>query len=416
MHKFILAFFVTVMATACFVNEGYAVPVNPGGSTSTGSSGSSEAAHVPAEAISAGGGSGIDVKIGADETQPIIDSNLEAANAIIKNLQLMAKQALTSLTGSDVQRVNVAQGASQNAATTAREGHNVTTVINNSDIAENNCSLLTTSRGMGPAYSRASAYADARNASTMAAINNEAGTTFENGLVDGMRKLFEEETVALCSAQGNGAKNSFCGGDGTNVHLSASSVLNNRAITDDDLAKVDYFEKLMTQTRTILDVSPDVLEDPKTDGKVLFIESERLKAEMSIFNTVLNNLIANNKVDGTGSAAVPYLKEILEEGDFLDAATREKLLPGGQGSHMGQLEALAIGFMNPNYSKQKFFTTDKAYLSSILFQNVLNNYIQIQQMKLLEAIALSTSATVVVNREPAIESLNVKVRKANSGN
>jgi hypothetical protein len=337
-------------------------------------------------------------------------------NATGLNAQKAEEQALAGQTASDVHATSVAQAASQNAATTARQGHNVTTVINNSDIAENNCSLLTTSRGMGPAYSRASAYADARNASTMAAINNEAGTTFENGLVDGMRKLFEEETVALCSAQGNGAKNVFCGGDGTNVHLSASSVLNDRAITDDEIAKVDYFEKLMTQTRTILDVSPDVLDDPKTDGKGLFIEAERLKAEMSIFNTVLNNLIANNKVDGTSSAAVTYLKEILEEGDFLDAATREKLLPGGQGSHMGQLEALAIGFMNPNYSKQKFFTAEKAYLSSILFQNVLNNYIQIQQMKLLEAIALSTSATVVVNREPAIESLNVKVRRANSGN
>jgi hypothetical protein len=327
----------------------------------------------------------------------------------------MTEQLSLVNTANSTQQNVVANGQTVEAGIKVQQAAKTDITVNNMGTAEGLCSYASTGRGIGPAYGRAHAFFKEEMVRRGKEANKETGTTFENGLVDGLRKMFNEAST-LCSPAGNkGANAAFCSGDGSSKHLQIASVLYDRSIMPDDFPKINYLEKLLTTTRTHVAVDPNLLANANTEAQNLFVLSDRLQAEMSMLDAVFGKIKANNFNMGAESAAIPYLEETLKEGDFTeDDLLNELLSPDRKSaSYMGQLEALVRGMMNPTYYRQKASGGEGAWRPAMLYQLILSNHLQLEQIKLLEAVALATSTTVVVNREDALEELNGRISAIN---
>lgn len=379
-----------------------------------------EEAHVPAEDVSAGAGSGIDVRVGSDETQPIIDSNIEAANAIIKNLQLLGKQILTADTASDVQATRTGTGVAQAAAKTAVDSQGATIVRENGGVEDALCQAASDSMNMEDLQGNSDKMEDQYVARATKVANSEAGTDSENGLIDFQRKLFER-AKQLCSASGNGGANVYCGGDGANKHLTIHTLLGAETLPSDDENNeippnnhIQYMDDVLF-ARVPLSIPPDALEDPNTDVQNLMVEADRLKMEMSVGQQAFSSIRANRAgVPGMKSAEI--YKQIMEANGWENGQITEYFDTNGVSVNT-MYKALTVGSYGSEFILNLLGgKNDKGLLVVLVKQLMLNNVLQYEQYKLLESIALSSAINIPVNRDGEIKRVNAEIQKLRSGN
>ncbi len=413
MHKFLVFTLIILFATSYKVSASLTGPDsaanNPPGNTSTSRSGSGVTVNDPAIQGN--------TATTAQNTGNLVDAFNKYTGIFMEYMQGLARENTLSDTANSGQTRVALNGLAVEQGIKDQQVAATDITVNNMGTAEGLCSYASTGRGIGPAQGRAFDFFKQDMEKRGKQANKESGTTFENGLIDGLRKIFDDQTTALCSPAGNGGDNAaFCGGDGSNKHLQISSVLYDRNIMPDELPKVTYLEELLTNTRTHVSVNPDLLANANTEAKALFVLSDRLQAEMSMLDAVFGKIKSNNVYIDTDSRAVPFLADTLIQGGYIPDNLKNELLPpgGSSASYMGQLEALVAGMMNPTYYREKASGGEGAWRPAMLYQLILSNHLQLEQIKLLEAIALATSTTVVVNREPALEELNGRISALNA--
>ncbi len=247
---------------------------------------------------------------------------------------------------------------------------------------------------------------------SMDLINSNAGQISENGLVDFQRKMFDISR-ALCDPSGNGGANSYCTGAGTE-HITLASLLrpvgyNKDPIVDDNL---DYLRNVL-YARIPISVNPDLLEDPNTETMNMVIDSDRLKAELSIGQTVFSMIRGNRTKTETEPSAAKSLRERYEAGGWSDDRIAEAIDNGI--SKNGLYEALTVGSSNSKFLMQELVSINPVKLLQFIGgQLALNNNLEYEQYKLLEAIALATATNIVVNRDDAIKDLNARIMAVNT--
>ena len=116
----------------------------------------------------------------------------------------------------------------------------------------------------------------------------------------------------------------------------------------------------------------------------------------------------------SSTRAVPFIKEMLESGDFLAPSQVTALVPENRASLKAQLEAITLGMMNPNYLQGQNVNNPALAALNISYNTSLANYLTMYQINLLEIIALAVSTDVATNRNDAVTELNEKIRQVNA--
>lgn len=349
-------------------------------------------------------------KKGFQDTQQTIVDNLELLfQNLKKELELQQEQDDTVDLANQANHNAIGTAVSGNARTGVQQNRFAVTATNYQNSAGQNCVIASGGKGTSKVTEGAESETEQLITERMKTINSEAGTDAENGLVDFQRKMFER-SKALCDPAGNGGANTFCGGAG-NAHVSLSTILTPLAFQNQPPLKdkLEYIQDLLF-SRVPISVNPDLLEQPNTETMNMVVESDRLKAEMSVGQTLFSILQGNRtKVD---SSVVNSIKQRLEAGGW-SGQKIDNMTAGGI-SKNALYHALSVGSYTSEFMLQKASANERDLLANILAETQLNNVLQFEQYKLLEAIALATATNIVVNRDDAIKDLNNRISAANS--
>ena len=316
------------------------------------------------------------------------------------------------------QQTAIATARDLNAATLARQAVDAKAQIGTAGVAEVTCSHLTLSSSTGPVHGLSYETREAEAAARASVANGEEGEITENGLRDYQRQMFEA-AMQFCKPEGSGgAMADQCTGT-DNEHLTVATLLfrPNLGIgyptSNDDLAQMEYFENLL-YARVHESIRPELLKDPDIDVQNLYVEADRLKAEMSIGQAAFTHLKSMRQPPSSSTRAVPFIKEMLESGDFLAPSQVTALVPENRASLKAQLEAITLGMMNPNYLQGQNVNNPALAALNISYNTSLANYLTMYQINLLEIIALAVSTDVATNRNDAVTELNEKIRQVNA--
>lgn len=274
------------------------------------------------------------------------------------------------------------------------------------------CPVLSGVRSLAVTETGAQRAADELLASAMDVINGSEGTIAENGKFDYARQMFEKISP-LCDPRSQGGDAQHCVGAGTE-HATLGTLLNKRAIspTDPEAEKLEVLQQLLF-AEVPVSVQPDLLENPTTDVQDILIEAERLKADMSVGQSLFSKIYGNRmKIPGTSASG--NLRERLEINGWAEEDIA-KLVDGGL-SKNAMYFALTAGSLGTPFLEQEIVKNETGLLSGILYELKLGNTLANHNREMLEAIALTTAITASKNRDDAIEDLNRRISALNSGN
>lgn len=344
-----------------------------------------------------------------DNTQEITTEVNERFMDLYGELRRMSEQQTTTNLANQANSNAIGTARGTQAAIVAQQQAGVDTEFTWVNAAGHNC--VVASSGIGGARVNEEAETETNNLiqTRMRNINSEAGTDAENGLVDFQRRMFQRST-SLCDPSGNGGSNTFCTGSG-NAHVSLSTILTADAFHNVSplTERLEYIQDLLF-SRIPVSVNPDLLDQPNTEAMNMVVEADRIKAEMSVGQTLFSMLQGNRtKVNSRVSTS---LRERLEAGGW-SSAKIDAMMAGGV-SKNSMYHALTVGSYSSEMLLERVTARPRDLLANIFGELALNNVLQFEQYKLLEAIALATATNVVVNRDDAIKDLNARITALNS--
>lgn len=346
-----------------------------------------------------------------DNTSTLQTEISERFEKLYLELRNMSGQNSTVGTANTMASIRASGNSNQSRAITAQQGLQAGALTTYVNAGGQNCVLASGGKGNAVVSEGADNTTEQLIVERMRNVNSEAGTDAENGLVDFRIKMFERSR-ALCDPSGNGGANTFCNGSG-NGHITLATILTPLAFQNQSplTERLDYLQDLLF-ARIPVSVNPDLLEDPDTKAMNMVVESDRIKAEMSVGQTLFSILQGNRTKIAT--TAADTLKERLIAGGW----SEEKIdnLTAGGISKNSMYHALTTGSFSSEMLLQKASANGRDLNANILGELALNNVLQFEQYKLLEAIALATATNIVVNRDDAIKDLNARISAANNGN
>ena len=346
-----------------------------------------------------------------EKSEEVREETAERFTELYNELRLMSEQQTVSGAAGDAVLLGGMTSMQNANAIGMQQQLNADSAMSYVNAGGQNCVLGSGGKGTAAVNEGAEAATDELIEVRMRNINSEAGTDAENGLVDFQRRMFQRST-ALCDPAGNGGANVFCTGEG-NAQITLSTILYPHAFHVDNPVdeELNYMQDLLF-SRIGVSVSPDLLEEPDTNAMNMVVEADRLKAEMSIGQSVFTLLQGNRtRIDSTVATS---LAERLEAGGWSPDKIR-KLTDGGV-SKNSMYHALTVGSYSSELILQKTSANERDLLANIWGEVALSNVLQFEQYKLLEAIALATATNIVVNRDDAIKDLNARISNANSRN
>lgn len=330
---------------------------------------------------------------------------------LYNELRKMSEQATTVNTANTGMAGRFASASDQNRSITATEVMSAGTASKFLNQADFLCVAVSGESSTAKIQENTEKEIDKLIKADMSLINSEAGQISENGLVDFQRQLFQQ-AMSMCDPLGNGGANVYCSGSGTS-HITLSSLLRPTAYRSDPRVNqnLDYLKNIL-YARIPISVNPDLLVDPNTETMNMVVESDRLKAEMSIGQTLFSMLRGNRMVTPGTKASTSLAERMKANGwsdDYVNTLT-------GQGlSKNSMYHALTIGSFGSEFMMQQLSGNDDINYGVVMAKELmLNNVLQYEQYKLLEAIALATATNIVVNRDDAIKDLNERISSANS--
>jgi len=332
-----------------------------------------------------------------EKSEEVREETAERFTELYNELRLMSEQQTVSGAAGDAVLLGGMTSMQNANAIGMQQQLNADSAMSYVNAGGQNCVLGSGGKGTAAVNEGAEAATDELIEVRMRNINSEAGTDAENGLVDFQRRMFQRST-ALCDPAGNGGANVFCTGEG-NAQITLSTILYPHPFHVDNPVdeELNYMQDLLF-SRIGVSVSPDLLEEPDTNAMNMVVEADRLKAEMSIGQSVFTTSLA----------------ERLEAGGWSPDKIR-KLTDGGV-SKNSMYHALTVGSYSSELILQKTSANERDLLANIWGEVALSNVLQFEQYKLLEAIALATATNIVVNRDDAIKDLNARISNANSRN
>lgn len=228
-------------------------------------------------------------------------------------------------------------------------------------------------------------------------IAGAPGTICENGAVDCKNKLYAQ-MITMPS---------------TRLSFGNLLMTDNIEQTGATQQQLEYIQNLL-YARAPVYLNQDLVDNADTETKNALIEADRLRAEMSIGQTVFSMLEGAKSPNPDSNRGVQFLREHLE----VNGAKPEMLddiLPN-DASYRAQLEALTVGMFGTGTMMQSFVDTPENRTIGIMFQLMLNNVMALEQLKYLEAIAAATSTQVIATREEAIKDVNARISRKNARN
>lgn len=227
-------------------------------------------------------------------------------------------------------------------------------------------------------------------------IAGEPGTQSENGLVAFQNALYDK-MQSLDSDR-------FSMGN-----LIGQYTIPTGGVADQKLA---YMQDLL-YARVPVYLNKDLKDNPDTEVKNASIAADRLRAEMSIGQSIFSRIKANRASNKGNGRAIQFQKEIMEKNGFSGEYLKKLLVPDA--SYRAQLEAMTVGQFGSEYMQEKLLTNHENYGGMIVWNLMLNNLIQMEQYALLESIALATSTQVIATREEAIKDVNSRFSAKGAG-
>lgn len=256
----------------------------------------------------------------------------------------------------------------------------------------------------------------------MGVLGSNAGTISENGRTDMNRRLFDA-AMQFCNPAGMGGAAVTCqGSDDPNSieHVSIGTLVGKSNVgvgtptSADDLAQLEYLQNIL-YGQTPLALNPDLLENPTTEIKNLYVESDRLRAELGIGQAAFAQVVARRtppNVSGEGSGV--YLKELIGAGEFVDTKILEEILPAGiRPSLHAQYDAMTLGMLNPNFVMEKVNDNPELAPLAQVFNGILANRLMFDMLKELEFIKLAIASDISSSRTAELAELNARIEAAN---
>lgn len=351
----------------------------------------------------------------------------ESSEAIIRNItqnlgdQTNALQTTAGITLSSEAAMKTAQD--YNATTRAQQGVFTDIRLKHTDQPAVICPLGSVTPGLGRGEGAARAQLRQELEERFSILNCEAGTICENGRTDMNLRLYEM-AMQFCSPAGMGGSAVDCtGADDLNSieHLSVGTLLAKTNIGEGTPTSADDVEQLMYLQNLLygqapLSLNPDLLENPTTEIKNLYVEADRMRAQLGIGQTAFSNALSRRILppDDGEVGPRPFLVEILSAGNFLPPSEIEEILPPGRRPSLhGQLEAITLGMLNPNYVLQQIDGNPEHAGLTIVFNTALANRLLFEQLKELEQIKLAISSDIAASRFDDLNALNARIRAAN---
>ena len=342
------------------------------------------------------------------ESNRIIAEHLR--NYFGRQLQQQSEQETTTTAVQTRAVLSGMSGQDVNAAIKAKEQNAGNIAARMSGVPDKVCTSISATQSTALVETGAEAAIDRYLDTALRRNSMMAGELSEFGLIDYQRKLFQELTQ-FCSPESWGGDAEYCNGDGT-AHVSLGTLLREISIPEGDPVNgyLNALEQLL-YTRIPISINPDLLENPNTEVMNTMVEAERLRAEMSIGQTLFSTLRGNReKIPGV-SASNSLIERLRENGWGRDDIDR--WLSGGM-SRNAMYHALTVGSFGTPFMLQELVGNEEGIGVIIAREMMLNNVLQYHQYRLLEAIALATATTNVMNRDDAIEDLNRRISALNT--
>ena len=165
--------------------------------------------------------------------------------------------------------------------------------------------------------------------------------------------------------------------------------------------------------RVPINLNANLLVDPDTEIKNLYMDANRLRTSLSIGTTAFDQAKAERTVGSKENRVTPYLKENLTEGDFLSAETADALTANNQMSVRAQLDAITLGQLNPNYIQEKLMNSPQLMGANVAYNTAVSNRLLFKIWSELEMIKLAVSANLTANSEKDLENINARINEAN---
>lgn len=330
---------------------------------------------------------------------------------LYKELQKMSQQIDTVGTANTGQILSGQTGQDTNRAVLGQQSQLAARAVSTLGKEDQMC-VAASGTLSGTATDEAATNAAKVAMNEMMGLLNGSDPMTANGVKNFHRELFEQRK-GLCSADGAGGADTTCAGAGDNDHLSLGTILNSDGWTEGSSIEtgMNYFKKLMF-VRVHEPLAPELMAEPDTDAMDLMIQSDRLKAEMSVGGTIFTKMEAYRKKFG-GANALNSVNQRLEKSGF-SVEKRAEIALNGISLH-GLLKTLTVGSFTPEMMMQKFNTTTENAAGNILAEIALSNVIQFRQLELLEAIAVAQGVNVVTSRDPAFAKINAEIIAKNNG-
>jgi len=320
--------------------------------------------------------------------------------------QKNAEQRDSTVVAAQTQATRTADALSSNQTIQTQQAAMYNDYSRVSGVGDYACSFITADGTTGNAYTQKSRKQDEIEEENKNNLAGATGSPIGDGIVNGRVNLYKPD---MCKDIESGTRE--CTGT-DNDYLSAGTALNNKNMTADQDAKMEYYTTVAYMP-TLPAVQPDLYQNPNTNMKNIAVESDRIRMLMSISPSVMASIRASRKpTDGGG--AITKIRETLLHGGFLPQDEVDKLVPESGVSMMALFEAAGLALRNPNYMKEKYVADPAliplttAYIGGVQTTQ-LNRIIE-----LLEYVALGTASNVTLNAEELMDKNAVKRGAANS--
>jgi hypothetical protein len=334
--------------------------------------------------------------VGDSATAPAINERLDQENEEnMEDRQLASEQASNDAAIQTKQQGHFADGRAFQEVEKAHGQAMSGTHNKYLQADEYPCSFPSVSQSMSAAKESAEQEFEAQLKKRLEVISGQSGSRSENGLVKFQEDLFDESQSA--------GQDSFSIGE-----ILLSKTIPTSGTVD---KKLEYAQNLL-YARVPVYLDQQFLDNPDPETKNIATVADRLRAEMAIGQSVFSMLKANRASNKGNGRAIQFQREIMENNGF-SGQYLQKLLTS-DASYRAQLEAMIVGQFGKDYMQEKLITNPENYGSGILWNMMLNNLIQFENYRLLEAIAMATSTNVIAVREKAITDVNARIARKNA--
>lgn len=419
MHKLLIFSSVAVLTAVAFVNtstEAYATGIQ-------GNAPGSEIEDSAPAVVTAGGGINVQ-DIGTHNGIQTLGDLISASLNRLSN-ELRGDNSRQTEAGQTTSGIGMGSAARNASAVSmnnalAQQGAQIAAArVDTQGRAAAACSNVTMGRSQGSAETIArQTLRELSDRSTSHASGVE-GTMSENGLYDLNLQLFDIAST-FCTPEGNGGADQFCTGtEPNNEHLTVATLLSRPNVglgtetSANDAQQIDYMRKVL-YGRVPINLAENLLENPTSEIRNLYIDSNRLQMGLSIGDYAFNQSEADRTVGDEANGVAPFVRQMLEEGDYVSEEVREQLTADDRMSVVAQFDAITMAQMNSNYIQDKITDSEANIATTIAFNAILTNRLLFKIWSELEVIKLATATDLTTGLERELENLNTRIDRANN--